>query len=136
MQQVAPATSEPIEDEPDVTAARPPRPPDPTPVPAPAAVASADPVPAATVTAPVAAPEEESAVEQSVRAAVGGVLYMVRPAALVVVATEFTFPLMLALAVLGYLLAQGFVDRRDPKLRGAPQNVVETLLPFRGEDEL
>ena len=119
-----------------MTAFRPPSPPDPMPLPAPAAVASAAPVPARTITAPVAAPQAQSPVEQTVRAAVSGVLHMVRPAALVAVATEFTFPLMLALAVLGYLLVQGFVDRRDPKLRVAPQHVVETLLPFRGEDEL
>jgi hypothetical protein len=60
----------------------------------------------------------------------------VRPEAAVAVATEFTFPLTLALAVLGFLAIQGRVDRRDPKLRLAPQHTVETHLQFMGEDQL
>ena len=75
-------------------------------------------------------------VGQVVTAAVEQVARVVRPEAAVAVATQFTFPLALALAVLGYLLIQGHVDRRDPKLRIAPQHVVETLLPFKLEDEL
>jgi tetrahydromethanopterin S-methyltransferase subunit D len=75
-------------------------------------------------------------VGQVVGAAVEQVVRAVRPEAAVAVATEFTFPLTLALAVLGYLLIQGQIDRRDPKLRVAPQNVVETLVTFKDEEEL
>jgi hypothetical protein len=60
----------------------------------------------------------------------------VRPEAAVLVATEFTFPLALAFAVLVFLVVQHQVDRRDPKLRIAPQNVVETLIQFQGEEQL
>ena len=75
-------------------------------------------------------------VGQVVGAAVEQVVRAVRPEAAVAVATEFTFPLALALAVLGYLVIQGQIDRRDPKLRVAPQNVVETLVTFKSEEEL
>jgi hypothetical protein len=75
-------------------------------------------------------------VGQVVGAAVEQVVRAVRPEAAVAVATEFTFPLALALAVFGYLVIQGQIDRRDPKLRVAPQNVVETLVTFKTEEEL
>lgn len=71
-----------------------------------------------------------------VTAAVEQVARVVRPDAAVAVASQFTFPLALALAVLAYLVIQGRVDRRDPKLRIAPQHVLETLVIFRTEDEL
>ena len=61
---------------------------------------------------------------------------VVRPEAAVAVAAEFTFPLALALAVLIFLVIQEQVDRRDPKLRMAPQHVGETLLQFQSEDQL
>lgn len=107
---------------------------------APAAAVSG-PAPAAPVrpTAPSVSVDPIGAagvVGQVVTAAVEQVARVVRPEAAVAIATEFTFPLALALAVLGYLLIQGHVDRRDPKLRVAPQHVVETLLPFKLEDEL
>jgi hypothetical protein len=60
---------------------------------------------------------------------------IVRPDAAVAVAAEFTFPLTLALAVLLFLVAQDRVDRRDPKLRIAPQNAADTFLRFEGEDQ-
>jgi len=75
-------------------------------------------------------------VGQVVTAAVEQVARVVRPDAAVAVASQFTFPLALALAVLAYLVIQGRVDRRDPKLRVAPQHVLETLVIFRTEDEL
>ena len=59
-----------------------------------------------------------------------------RPEAAVAVATEFTFPLTLALAVVGYLVIQGLVDRRDPKLRMAPQHAGETFMRFVAEEQL
>jgi tetrahydromethanopterin S-methyltransferase subunit D len=97
---------------------------------------------------PESAPDPEAAVApeapagpaaivgQVVGAAVEQVVRAVRPEAAVAVATEFTFPLVLALAVLAYLVIQGQIDRRDPKLRVAPQNVVETLVTFKTEEEL
>jgi hypothetical protein len=61
---------------------------------------------------------------------------VVRPEAAVAVAAEFTFPLALALAVLAFLVIQAQVDRRDPKLRMAPQHVAETFMQFQSEDQL
>ena len=61
---------------------------------------------------------------------------VVRPEAVVAVAAEFTFPLALALAVLIFLVIQEQVDRRDPKLRMAPQHVGDTLMQFQSEDQL
>jgi hypothetical protein len=56
--------------------------------------------------------------------------------AAVAVAAEFRFPLILALAVLLFLVVQDQVDRRDPKLRAAPQHAAETLIGFKPEYEL
>jgi hypothetical protein len=117
--QPEPPTAAPIE--PDGAAPAPA--PEPAPVPPSAMVPNEPSGPAAVVGQVVGA-----AVEQVVRA--------VRPEAAVAVATEFTFPLALALAVLAYLVIQGQIDRRDPKLRVAPQNVVETLVTFKTEEEL
>jgi hypothetical protein len=75
-------------------------------------------------------------VGQVVRAAIDQVVRVVRPEAAVAVATEFGFPLGLAGAVLVFLIVQGHVDRRDPKLRIAPQNAGETFVTFKGEDQL
>ena len=61
---------------------------------------------------------------------------VVRPEAAVAVATEFGFPLALAAAVLGFLLIQGHIDRRDPKLRMAPQTTSETVVQFKMEEQL
>jgi hypothetical protein len=84
-----------------------------------------------------AAPLEPGAVVgRVVDAAVAGVARVVRTDAAVAVAAHFTFPLALALAVFFFLLIQNRLDRRDPKLRIAPQHVIETLLTFRTEDEL
>lgn len=115
-------------------------------------VRSATPGTAPTVAAPAApaAPElpSEPAVAVESGAVVGGVFGQivgvaaeqvgryVHPEAVAIVAAEFTFPLVLALGVLAFLVVQHRVDRRDPKLRLAPQNVVETLVQFQGEDQL
>jgi hypothetical protein len=101
----------------------------------PAPVAEFAPAPEA-ATMPNAPAGPAAIVGQVVGAAVEQVVRAVRPEAAVAVATEFTFPLALALAVLGYLVIQGQIDRRDPKLRVAPQNVVETLITFKTEEEL
>jgi hypothetical protein len=75
-------------------------------------------------------------VRQAVLAAVQQVARAVQPEAAVAVATEFTFPLALALAVVGYLVIQGQVDRRDPKLRMAPQHAGESFMTFLAEEQL
>ncbi len=68
--------------------------------------------------------------------AVSNVGLILRPEAALAVATEFTFPLVLALAVLTFIVAQHQVDRRDPKLRAAPQHAAETFVPFELEEQL
>jgi hypothetical protein len=75
-------------------------------------------------------------VAQVVTAAVAGVAWAVRPDAAITVAGEFTFPIALALAVVAYLMVQGHIDRRDPKLRLAPQHVIETVVKFEPEVDL
>jgi hypothetical protein len=52
------------------------------------------------------------------------------------VAVTFGFPLILTVAVTTFLAVQHRMDSRDPKLRLAPQNHVETVLEFREEAEL
>ena len=104
-----------------------------SPAPAPMPEPAPDPEPAIVPEAPSG---PAAIVGQVVGAAVEQVVRAVRPEAAVAVATEFTFPLALALAVLAYLVIQGQIDRRDPKLRVAPQNVVETLVTFKTEEEL
>jgi hypothetical protein len=75
-------------------------------------------------------------VGQVLGAAAERVTVVVRPEAAIAVAAEFGFPLILAVAVLGFLLIQGHVDRRDPKLRLAPQSALETYVRFTTEDQL
>jgi hypothetical protein len=67
---------------------------------------------------------------------VAQVAFVVQPAAAVAVASTFTFPLVLMLAVLLFLFIQSEVDRRDPKLRAAPNTIAETVIPFEEEGEL
>jgi len=61
---------------------------------------------------------------------------IVRPGAAAAVATSFSFPLALMMAVLVFLLVQRYVDRRDPKLRAAPRSTAEGLVQFRDEEGL
>jgi hypothetical protein len=75
-------------------------------------------------------------VQQVLSAAADQVRRAVKPEAAIAVTTEFTFPMALTLAVLGFLAVQGWVDNRDPKLRRAPRHAVETYVQFRDEDEL
>jgi hypothetical protein len=65
-----------------------------------------------------------------VSAATDGTRRIVRPDAAVAVAQSFGFPLVLALLVLLFLIVQGRVDARDPKLRRAPQTQADTLVEF------
>jgi hypothetical protein len=54
----------------------------------------------------------------------------------VAVAATFSFPLVLMIAVLLFLLGQSRFDSRDPKLRAAPLTASDTILPFRDEESL
>jgi hypothetical protein len=56
----------------------------------------------------------------------------VRPAAVVAVAEAFSFPLILMLVVLVFLLAQGRMD--DPKFRMAPLTKDDTTIAFEDEE--
>jgi hypothetical protein len=58
----------------------------------------------------------------------------VQPRAVAIVATTFSFPLALAIAVVVFLLLQAHLDRRDPKLRFAPRSAGEVYIAFE-EDE-
>jgi hypothetical protein len=69
-----------------------------------------------------------------VTGAIGNVGLIIRPDAALAVATEFTFPLALAVAVLLFLVVQDQVDRRDPKLRAAPQRQSDTFIHFEPEE--
>ncbi|HUF84453.1 MAG TPA: hypothetical protein VMQ81_07675 [Acidimicrobiia bacterium] len=75
-------------------------------------------------------------VAQVFAAAIDGVTRVVRPEAAVTVAEHFTFPIALTLAVVGFVGIQGYIDRRDPKLRLAPQHIIETVVRFEPEAEL
>lgn len=61
---------------------------------------------------------------------------VVKPQAAAVVVVSFGFPLILSIAVVVFLLAQGWFDARDPKLRIAPRNAVETIVPFKDEEQI
>ena len=69
-------------------------------------------------------------------AAIGQVSTVVKPDAAVAVASAFSFPLALMAAVVAFLVGQGRVDARDPKLRSAPRTRQEMVLSFRNEEEL
>ena len=84
----------------------------------------------------VQVPTPTGVVAQVLAAAITGVTTVVQPAAAVAVASEFTFPITLTVAVVLFLAIQGHIDRRDPKLRLAPRHVVETVVRFEAEDEL
>jgi hypothetical protein len=75
-------------------------------------------------------------IQQVLGAAFEGVRRVVQPQAAGVIAAEFGFPLVLTLAVIGFLVVQSRVDHRDPKLRLAPQSTVETIVKFKEESEL
>lgn len=69
-------------------------------------------------------------------AALEQVARVVKPQAAVVVAAAFGFPLILSIFVVLFLLAQGWFDARDPKLRMAPQTPVDTIVPFKDEEQV
>jgi hypothetical protein len=84
----------------------------------------------------VAGPQLQNAIGFVFGAAVQQVARVVKPQAAVVVAAAFGFPLILSIAVVLFLLAQGWVDARDPKLRLAPQTAVESVVPFKDEEQI
>ena len=61
---------------------------------------------------------------------------VVKPEAAAVVAVAFSFPLMLMLAVVTFLVVQNRVDSRDPKLRLAPKTRDDGLVAFQEEGQL
>ncbi|MDQ2940961.1 MAG: hypothetical protein M3R05_02090, partial [Chloroflexota bacterium] len=75
-------------------------------------------------------------VGQILSAAADQVSRAVQPAAVAAVATTFTFPLALMLAVLLFLLVQNRVDERDPKLRVAPHTAGDTVVKYKDEVDL
>jgi len=58
----------------------------------------------------------------------------VKPAVVAALAQNFTFPLSLAVLVVLFLLVQGRLDERDPKLRYAPRSAGEAFIAFEEED--
>ena len=79
---------------------------------------------------------DDNLVTQIVGGAIDQVARLVRPEAAAAVATTFGFPLVLTLAVGFFVIAQGRLDHRDPKLRSAPMTSVDTILAFRLEEQL
>lgn len=69
-------------------------------------------------------------------AAVEQVSTVVKPEAAALVATAFSFPLILMAAVVCFLIGQGRIDARDPKLRSAPRTPKDLVIGFQEEDEL
>jgi hypothetical protein len=60
----------------------------------------------------------------------------VDPVAVVAVASTFTFPLSLMAVVLLFLLVQGRLDGRDPKVRTARRGTADATVPFVEESDL
>ena len=67
-------------------------------------------------------------------AVVNQVADALKPGVVAAVATTFTFPIVLALFVLLFLVVQHRLDARDPKLRHAPSSAFETYIAFQEED--
>jgi hypothetical protein len=84
----------------------------------------------------MAKPAQPNVVDGVLAVALEQVNAVVKPEAAVAVATAFSFPLALMAAVVAFLVGQGRVDARDPKLRSAPRTPQETVLSFRNEEEL
>ncbi|MEX0631109.1 MAG: hypothetical protein WEE67_09125 [Chloroflexota bacterium] len=104
------------------------QPPPPAPLAPPTDGGSAVPPPNALLPADVVGGVLAAAVEQ--------VANVVKPEAAALVATAFSFPLLLMVAVVCFLIGQGRVDARDPKLRAAPRTPRDMVLTFQDEEEL
>jgi hypothetical protein len=92
--------------------------------------------PVAAPVAPSVAGETDNILGQIWTATTDSIGRAVSPEAAAQVAKTFSFPLALMLAVLLFLIVQGRVDRRDPKLRAAPMTFLDTMVRFREEDDL
>ena len=103
--------------------------PGPIPQPVPVGTAPDRPTPALSVTGPL------DFLGSVLTGALGSVGLILRPEAALAVASEFTFPMALALAVLLFLVVQDQIDRRDPKLRTAPQRQTDTFIRFEPEEQ-
>ena len=89
-----------------------------------------------TPTTPTTPASEPGLLEAVLSATVGKVSAVVKPEAAAAVAQTFGFPLALMVAVVLFLIVQGRVDDRDPKLRAAPLTTAETVVPFQEEQYL
>lgn len=112
----------------------------PTPTPEPPRTAAVEPPPLVPPPAPPAdggsAPQPTNVVGVVLAAALQQVGAVVKPEAAAAVATAFSFPLGLMVAVMGFLVGQGRIDAHDPKLRTAPRTPKDTVMNFRNEEEL
>ena len=80
--------------------------------------------------------EPQAFVGAVVTEVVKGVKTAVKPEAASAIAQTFGFPLALMLAVLFFLIVQGRMDERDPKLRRAPLTSSETTVLFVNEADV
>jgi hypothetical protein len=69
-------------------------------------------------------------------AAVAQVTRVVRPEAAAAVAATFGFPLGMNLVVVLFLMAQGRLDARDPKLRSMSAATADEVIAFEEEEQL
>jgi hypothetical protein len=125
--------------------------PTPTPMPAPATVPARTPAPIV-ANVPMPSPTPGAVIEQPASppmapdsgnplsvmfgAAVEQVTHVVKPEAAVAVAGTFGIPLGLNLSVVLFLMAQGWFDSRDPKLRIASPTDSDAVVAFEEEDQL
>ena len=120
----------------------------PTPTPTPSPEAGGAPNGGGTTTPPDGEPDQGQAagaalgfepqafVGAVVTEVVKGVQTAVKPEAASAVAQTFGFPLALMVALLAFLIIQGRMDERDPKLRRAPLTTAETTVLFVNEADL
>lgn len=86
--------------------------------------------------APVAGIDPGSVADAVFSEAMVRVATVVKPKAAAAVATTFSFPLILMLAVLLFLLGQHILDARDPKMRAMPRSAADAVLEFQDEEHL
>jgi hypothetical protein len=86
--------------------------------------------------APVAGFDPGTVANAVFREALVRVAAVVKPKAAAAVATTFSFPLILMLAVLLFLLGQHVLDARDPKMRATPRSADDAVLEFQDEERL
>jgi hypothetical protein len=82
------------------------------------------------------APDSRGPLSVVFDAAVEQVNKIVKPEAAVAVAATFGFPLGMNLTVVLFLMAQGWIDARDPKLRVASGAASDVFVAFEEEEQL